>query len=110
MISHGNTAAAAILRRGIFAVNKKKDITSAGTLNHLKDILHKGNLNRKIDISKGQELGLSIFSQGLETSDIRMGHGGTLDQTAHGVLGNSFSFKLVRRFGPAESGRLNNFL
>jgi len=60
--------AASLLRKGIFAVNKLKDVTSAELLNRLKNITWEG---------------LDVESR---PHGLRMGHGGTLDRSAVGVL------------------------
>ncbi|ODN05627.1 putative tRNA pseudouridine synthase 1 [Orchesella cincta] len=64
----GGRETASILRRGIFAVNKTKEFTSAELLNHLKRIIMMDSPDE------------------FRPAAVKLGHGGTLDKSAVGVL------------------------
>jgi len=60
--------AVALIKKGIFAVNKPANVTSADLLNNLRDIIYEG------------------FPTDEKPGFLRLGHGGTLDKSAVGVL------------------------
>lgn len=87
---------------GLFAIHKKQGPTSADVLNTLKETLLKGNSTRITFytnvICRSFQSSVSYFAEaGVQNPNprkrkkqsLKMGHGGTLDSAASGVLGKS---------------------
>ncbi|XP_023701672.1 probable tRNA pseudouridine synthase 1 isoform X2 [Cryptotermes secundus] len=76
-----NSECRKLLQRGVFAVNKIKNLTSVEVLETIKEILLKGIEPR------------------VHPASLKVGHGGTLDSTATGVLvvGVGFGCKILPR-------------
>lgn len=84
---------------GLFAIYKKQGPTSADVLNKLKEVLLKGNTIASAVLTALIFLIVPVCLSTLEAgaknpnqrkrkkNDLKMGHGGTLDSAASGVLG-----------------------